>query len=183
MLVHCAAGKDRTGVVVALALAAVGVRREAIIADYVVTADRITEIMRRLRASPTYATALEGVTDESRKPQAMFLERVLEVLDSIATAGRWDGSRRRGSTRRCCAPASSPDDADRRRGPHGSPVTGALAARVNGWQVREGERSELKPCAQQRSRASHGLRAQRSRRVGIWHVGARQPGRGQLPTV
>ena len=81
VLVHCAAGKDRTGVVVALALSAVGVRREAIIADYVVTADRITEIMRRLRASPTYASALEGVTDESRKPQAMFLERVLEVLD------------------------------------------------------------------------------------------------------
>jgi protein-tyrosine phosphatase len=30
-LVHCAAGKDRTGVLVALVLDAVGVRREAVI--------------------------------------------------------------------------------------------------------------------------------------------------------
>jgi protein-tyrosine phosphatase len=81
VVVHCAAGKDRTGVVVALALAAVGVEREAIVADYVVTGDRIVEIMRRLRASSTYAADLEGVTDESRKPQAAFMERVLEVLD------------------------------------------------------------------------------------------------------
>jgi protein tyrosine/serine phosphatase len=81
VLVHCAAGKDRTGIVVALALAAVGVSRPAIIDDYVVTGERIVAIMNRLRASPTYAADLEGVTDESRKPQALFLERVLEVLD------------------------------------------------------------------------------------------------------
>src|SRR4051794_39583514 len=36
-VVHCAAGKDRTGVVCALALAAVGVPRDAIVADYVAT--------------------------------------------------------------------------------------------------------------------------------------------------
>ncbi|MBN9619404.1 MAG: tyrosine-protein phosphatase, partial [Actinobacteria bacterium] len=34
VVVHCAAGKDRTGTVVALALAEVGVTREAIVADY-----------------------------------------------------------------------------------------------------------------------------------------------------
>jgi protein-tyrosine phosphatase len=81
VVVHCAAGKDRTGVVVAMALAAVGVDRQAIVDDYVLTGERIVEIMRRLRASSTYATELAGVTDESRKPQAAFLERVLEVLD------------------------------------------------------------------------------------------------------
>jgi protein tyrosine/serine phosphatase len=81
VLVHCAAGKDRTGVVVALALAAVGVERAAIVEDYVLTGDRIVEIMSRLRASSTYAADLEGVTDESRKPRAEFIERVLEVLD------------------------------------------------------------------------------------------------------
>ena len=37
VLVHCAAGKDRTGVVVALALAAAGVSRGAVVADYVAT--------------------------------------------------------------------------------------------------------------------------------------------------
>ena len=34
VLVHCAAGKDRTGVVVALALDAAGVDRETIVSDY-----------------------------------------------------------------------------------------------------------------------------------------------------
>lgn len=34
VLVHCTAGKDRTGLVVALILAAVGVQRSAIVADY-----------------------------------------------------------------------------------------------------------------------------------------------------
>ncbi len=36
-IVHCMAGKDRTGVAIALVLAALGVRREAIIEDYVLT--------------------------------------------------------------------------------------------------------------------------------------------------
>jgi protein-tyrosine phosphatase len=37
VLVHCAVGKDRTGLTVALALAAVGVPDEAIVADYVLS--------------------------------------------------------------------------------------------------------------------------------------------------
>jgi protein-tyrosine phosphatase len=81
VIVHCAAGKDRTGMVVALALAAVGVERQAIVADYALTGERIGAIMRRLRSSETYRSELEGVTDESRLPRAEYLERVLEVLD------------------------------------------------------------------------------------------------------
>lgn len=81
VVVHCAAGKDRTGMVVALALSAVGVERAAIVADYARTGERIGPIMARLRASETYRTDLEGVSDESRLPRAEYLERVLEVLD------------------------------------------------------------------------------------------------------
>jgi len=81
VLVHCAAGKDRTGVVVAMALAAVGVERSAVVEDYVLTGERIAAIMARLRASSTYAADLEGVSDDSRKPRAEFMERVLAVLD------------------------------------------------------------------------------------------------------
>ncbi|WP_245861044.1 tyrosine-protein phosphatase [Microbacterium aurantiacum] len=40
-LVHCTAGKDRTGVTIALALAAVGADREAVVADYASTGDLI----------------------------------------------------------------------------------------------------------------------------------------------
>ncbi|WP_431247137.1 tyrosine-protein phosphatase [Leifsonia xyli] len=37
VVVHCTAGKDRTGIVIALALLAVGVDRETVVSDYAVT--------------------------------------------------------------------------------------------------------------------------------------------------
>ena len=43
VLLHCTAGKDRTGVAVALLLYALGVTREAIVADYMETCARITD--------------------------------------------------------------------------------------------------------------------------------------------
>ena len=39
VVVHCAAGKDRTGVAIAVLLAALGVPRETIVADYLLTND------------------------------------------------------------------------------------------------------------------------------------------------
>ncbi len=41
MVVHCAAGKDRTGMLVALLLETAGVCREAVVADYAVSADNL----------------------------------------------------------------------------------------------------------------------------------------------
>jgi protein tyrosine/serine phosphatase len=80
-LVHCAAGKDRTGVIVALALLAVGVEREAVIADYVATAERIGAILTRLRASTTYAQGVNQVSDEQHTPRASGMRRFLEQVD------------------------------------------------------------------------------------------------------
>ena len=78
-LVHCAAGKDRTGVVVAVALSAVGVQRDAVIADYTASGDRIDAILARLRGSPTYATDLDKLPPDVHKPRpetmAAFLRR------------------------------------------------------------------------------------------------------------
>ncbi|MEV6560536.1 tyrosine-protein phosphatase [Nocardia sp. NPDC051756] len=51
---HCAAGKDRTGILAAVLLDAVGVRPEAIIADYVLTAERIVRIRARLATMVSY---------------------------------------------------------------------------------------------------------------------------------
>jgi protein-tyrosine phosphatase len=64
-----------------MALAAVGVERDAIVADYEATGERITAIMDRLRASDTYRADLEGIDDDARMPRPEYLERVLEVLD------------------------------------------------------------------------------------------------------
>jgi hypothetical protein len=78
VLVHCAAGKDRTGVVVALALSAVGVRREAIVADYVATGERTEALVERLRRSPTYADDINSKPPRAPRPDTMaaFLEEV-----------------------------------------------------------------------------------------------------------
>ena len=54
-VVHCAAGKDRTGVVVALALTVAGVPAEAVVADYAATGERTEAIMARLRRSRLYS--------------------------------------------------------------------------------------------------------------------------------
>lgn len=42
-VIHCTAGKDRTGIVIALILSAVGVTHDVIAADYALTSEAITE--------------------------------------------------------------------------------------------------------------------------------------------
>ncbi len=81
-LVHCAAGKDRTGTVVALALEAASVPREQIVEDYMVTSERIEQIMERLRSSDTYRAELEGHDAQRHAPVPGTIERVLERVDA-----------------------------------------------------------------------------------------------------
>lgn len=80
-LVHCAAGKDRTGVVVAIALSAVGVRRDVVIADYVATGERIEAILDRLRASPTYAADIDRLPAHEHEPRPEIMAGFLDRLD------------------------------------------------------------------------------------------------------
>jgi protein-tyrosine phosphatase len=80
-VVHCAAGKDRTGVVCALALAVAGVPHEEIVADYAMTADVIDALVAKLAASPTYAEDMEQRDVASHTPRAATMERVLALLD------------------------------------------------------------------------------------------------------
>ena len=85
-VVHCAAGKDRTGVVCALALAVAGVQPEAIIADYAQTAEVIEALVAKLAASPTYAEDMTSRDVASHTPRAASMRRVLELLEE-----RWGG--------------------------------------------------------------------------------------------
>jgi protein-tyrosine phosphatase len=85
-VVHCAAGKDRTGVVAALALAVAGVGPEEIVADYALTADVIDALVAKLAASPTYAEDMERRDVASHTPRAATMARVLDLLDQ-----RWGG--------------------------------------------------------------------------------------------
>ncbi|MVU76217.1 protein-tyrosine-phosphatase [Nocardia sp. ET3-3] len=54
ILFHCAAGKDRTGVLAAVLLDAVGVPAESIAYDYALTNERIQKVRDRLDALPSY---------------------------------------------------------------------------------------------------------------------------------
>jgi protein tyrosine/serine phosphatase len=81
VLVHCAAGKDRTGVIIALALDAVGVDREWIVSDYMATGERIHPLMERLMSSPTYSAELAGHDPADHAPPAGTIERVFELIE------------------------------------------------------------------------------------------------------
>lgn len=69
-LVHCAAGKDRTGTIVALALTLVGVPRAQVLADYEATNERIDQIMARLRAANSYPETRQQDPREQSTPSA-----------------------------------------------------------------------------------------------------------------
>ena len=73
VLVHCTVGKDRTGVTVALALAAAGVESEAVIADYARTETLLPEwrnarVVAALRSMHPDAVNLEDLATRSPAP-------------------------------------------------------------------------------------------------------------------
>lgn len=88
-LVHCTAGKDRTGTVIALALADAGVERSAIVADYAASADHFDELMKRLAVS-TGTRELALAAAVKHRPKAITMERFLDALsDESGGVERW----------------------------------------------------------------------------------------------
>lgn len=90
-LVHCTVGKDRTGVTIALALAAVGADREAIISDYALTAsmlprERNRKIVAFLEAQ--HPEAKHAVALATLSP-ADVMRRLLDEVDA-----RWGSASR-----------------------------------------------------------------------------------------
>ncbi|MDT0262896.1 tyrosine-protein phosphatase [Jatrophihabitans lederbergiae] len=79
-LVHCAAGKDRTGVVVALALTIVGVPPESVAADYALTQSQMALILAHLARSDLYD---REVTQPDQIPTASA-----EVMEAVLSAVR-----------------------------------------------------------------------------------------------
>jgi protein-tyrosine phosphatase len=89
VVVHCAAGKDRTGVIVALALQVAGVDRDEIVADYALTGERIEAIRDRLVASPTYAEDMKSRPLDDMRPHALSMRHFLDRLDELGGAAAW----------------------------------------------------------------------------------------------
>ncbi|KQZ24559.1 tyrosine-protein phosphatase [Microbacterium sp. Root553] len=96
-LVHCTVGKDRTGVTVALALAAVGADRDAIIADYALTesqlpAERSLRIVAYLRSQHPEAVHAAALATQSPAPvMRALLQKVDERWGSAAEYLRANG--------------------------------------------------------------------------------------------
>jgi hypothetical protein len=63
-VVHCAAGKDRTGVTVAFALSVAGVDDAAVAADYAAEPANVSRVVERLRAMPRYRPDIERLPPE-----------------------------------------------------------------------------------------------------------------------
>lgn len=80
LVFHCAAGKDRTGVLAALVLDILGVDPEVIVADYVITAGRMELILARYRADPAVAARMADVPAYRFSVEADTMQRFLAGL-------------------------------------------------------------------------------------------------------
>ena len=86
-LVHCAIGKDRTGVLVALLLDAAGVDHDEIVADYARSGERMAPIIERWMTNNPSSTMTEQLAAFTAMAPA---ETMVQVLDHLAT--RWGGA-------------------------------------------------------------------------------------------
>ncbi len=84
---HCAAGKDRTGVISALLLSLLGVPDETIILDYAFSRQNIDLINARLDSSNTYQKLMhdlpEGAYDADPACMRKFLAKLRETFGSV----------------------------------------------------------------------------------------------------
>lgn len=80
VLVHCHMGKDRTGMVIALALGLAGVSTEVIVADYAAVSDQLRAHFAELLAAVTDPAERTQLAEEfSSRPETMIT--VLDHLD------------------------------------------------------------------------------------------------------
>jgi protein-tyrosine phosphatase len=85
-VVHCAAGKDRTGLVVTLLLALAGVDREAIVADYLASGPNMEAVKARFATWSRYREHMTAVAPEMYMAHEFTVRAVLHALDE-----RFDG--------------------------------------------------------------------------------------------
>jgi len=80
-VLHCAAGKDRTGVVTALLLGLLGVAHEQIVEDYMVTATNMDRITERFGRWPRYRQNMASLPAEIYRVEERTIRTFLRELD------------------------------------------------------------------------------------------------------
>jgi protein-tyrosine phosphatase len=79
-LVHCTAGKDRTGVTVALILSAIGVLDDDVVEDYALSKEELGAIFAQLGELPAFAERVANMPAESRTSEPATMVRFLEEV-------------------------------------------------------------------------------------------------------
>jgi len=77
---HCAAGKDRTGVLSAVILGILDVPDDTIVADYVLTAEALEALQQRLLQSEGYQSILAALPPDTMHAEAETMVRLLEKV-------------------------------------------------------------------------------------------------------
>jgi protein tyrosine/serine phosphatase len=79
---HCVSGKDRTGVMAAVLLDAVGVERAAIVADFMETAAVLDELVEQLRRRPAYAAIVDQLPPGTLDVEPWYIGDLLARIDA-----------------------------------------------------------------------------------------------------
>jgi len=90
LVFHCAAGKDRTGVLAALVLSILGVSRPVIVEDYVLTQSRMDLIIGRVRKDRDAAVQMAEIPQFLLRAEVETITTFLEQLDQrFGGARQW----------------------------------------------------------------------------------------------
>ena len=95
VLVHCTAGKDRTGVLMAVVLSAAGVERDAVVGDYAATDANMPGVLERIAVDPAYAGGPAEIRRlAAERPQLLAappraIEAALDELERAGGAAAW----------------------------------------------------------------------------------------------
>ena len=88
VITHCFAGKDRTGFTVAVVLEALGVDRDAIMADYLRSNDAVAELRTRILEMVNDRAGSELTPEAVMFAEARLSEEVLGVREEYLVAAR-----------------------------------------------------------------------------------------------
>jgi protein-tyrosine phosphatase len=97
LVFHCSAGKDRTGVLAAMVLAAMGIVDEDVVEDYALSAPLMKDIRDRMTSDPETAQAVKDQPDfqweASAESMAAFLAALRREYGSADGYLRANGAR------------------------------------------------------------------------------------------
>ena len=96
LIFHCSAGKDRAGVLAAMALAAIGVVEEDIVEDYILSAPHMKAIRAHMTSDPETAQGVKDLPDfqweATAESMAVFLSLVRREYGSAEGYVRANGA-------------------------------------------------------------------------------------------